>query len=165
MTQRISLTERATIGIPTRNAPPKKQRQPGKKREHFEQVALFGWVRDNIHKYPALEMLFAVPNGGHRHINVARQLQAEGVKPGVPDLFLPVASQGHHGLFIEMKATGGRESEKQQEWRAKLTAGGFLSVVCVGWMAASEKLAWYLSGGETCECALCGHLWPMEAKQ
>ena len=54
---------------------------------------------------------FAVPNGGHRHMLVAKKLKAEGVKAGVPDLAIV-----HNGKYygIEVKAPKGRLSENQK---------------------------------------------------
>lgn len=112
--------------------------------EHDEQVALFQWIalERNI---PELGLLFAIPNGGKRHIFTAKKLKAEGVKPGVPDLFLPVARGGYHGLFLEMKREkGGRLSQHQKEWGEALTAQGYVVVSCPGWDAARHVLLLYL---------------------
>ena len=62
--------------------------------EHQEQKALIQWARLNQQRFPELDLLFAIPNGGLRNIRVARKLKSEGVKPGVSDLFLPVARKG-----------------------------------------------------------------------
>jgi len=43
----------------------------------------------------------------------AQKLKKEGVKRGIPDIFLPCARGGSHGLFIEMKARDGKVSEEQ----------------------------------------------------
>ena len=69
--------------------------------EHEEQSLFVHWFRL---KYPKLkEALFAIPNGGHRHIKVAMTLKKEGVVPGVSVLFLMVPRETYHGAFIEMK--------------------------------------------------------------
>ena len=54
---------------------------------------------------------FAVPNGGQRHVVVAKKLKAEGVKAGVPDLAIV-----HDGKYygIEIKTPKGRLSDKQK---------------------------------------------------
>ena len=82
--------------------------------ESQEQILLFEWCSLFRNKYLELDLLYHVPNGGHRHVAVATKLKREGVKSGVPDLFLPVARDGYHGLFIEMKAIGGRTSPNQK---------------------------------------------------
>lgn len=76
-------------------------------------------------KDPRWHLLFAVPNGGHRHISVAKKLKAEGVKRGVPDVFLAVASAGCHGLFLEFKDATGSLRPEQKIWRSELTSQGY----------------------------------------
>jgi hypothetical protein len=70
-------------------------------------------------------------------------MKAEGVKKGVPDLFLPLAKNGFNGLFIEMKVEGGRASKEQTEWIEKLNANGYRAVICVGYKSAIEELKNY----------------------
>lgn len=117
--------------------------------EHYHQCALIEWAGLEGHKEPRLWLLFAIPNGGARHPVVAAKMKAEGVKKGVPDLMLPVAARGFHGLFIEMKdEDGGRMSRAQKEWQVNLMAEGYLHVVCHGWDSARESLLWYLGHSE-----------------
>lgn len=149
MTQRITLTERALYGLPEvggKPAPekPVKRRRVAVQHEHVQQVALFRWASEMALALPALRWMFAIPNGGQRHPAVAKKLKAEGVRAGVPDICLPHAARGYHGLYIELKAEKGRESERQNEWRDYLTSAGYLSVVRHGWHAASVTLEWYL---------------------
>lgn len=114
--------------------------------EHDHQVALFDWCDLMRWKHPELELLFAIPNGGHRNKATAARLKAEGVRAGVPDICLPVARKCFHSMFIELKRPKtGRVSETQSEWHVKLQAAGNLVEVCQGWEAASEVLKWYLS--------------------
>ena len=72
--------------------------------EHEHQKAVIEWAEVKSGQYPELRLLYAIPNGGHRHKAVAAKLKAEGVKPGVPDLCLPVRRGEYSGLYIEMKA-------------------------------------------------------------
>lgn len=114
--------------------------------EHVEQVNLFEWARLAQAAHPALRLLYAIPNGGMRNKAVAGKLRAEGVKPGVLDLCLPVPRGVFHGLYIEMKRQeGGRVSKDQARWIADLRAEGYSAVVCHGWMQAREVLLAYLA--------------------
>ena len=113
-------------------------------REHFEQKALFQWARLQSRAIPELALLFAIPNGGKRSKAVAGKLKAEGVKAGVPDICLPVARRQYHGLFIELKAKGGRPSDTQLEWGRALSAQGYCVQLCVGWDVAKVAIEDYL---------------------
>lgn len=112
--------------------------------EHVEQVALFEWAAIHTVLYPELALLFAIPNGGHRHISVAARMKREGQKPGVPDICLPVPSKGWHGLFIELKYGRNKPSEAQDWWLAQLTEQDYLAVVCYGWQDAVDTIRDYL---------------------
>ena len=112
--------------------------------EHDEQVALFKWAAHMTFRYPELDLLFAIPNGGKRDKIIAIQLQREGVKPGVPDVCLPVPRQGWHGLFIELKYGRNTPTEYQLSWLERLTEHGYLAVVCYGWQDAVEVIKDYL---------------------
>lgn len=114
-------------------------------REGEEQATLFHWVAMQQGKYPELAGLFHIPNGGKRGKAEAARFKAEGVKAGVPDLFLPCARGQYHGLFIEMKrAKGGSLSAAQKEWRGRLESQGYCWVCCHGWEDASEVIIDYM---------------------
>ncbi len=113
--------------------------------EHEEQAALFAWAAVRRKQYPELTLLFAIPNMGKRHVSFAVKMRDEGLKKGVPDIFLPVARRGYHGCFIELKRRkGGVVSEEQQEWIDELTANGYLAVVCRGAETAIKTIEDYL---------------------
>ena len=114
--------------------------------EGEEQQALFRWA-DLLSesRHPELRLLYHVPNGGSRNKVEAARLKGEGVRSGVPDLCLPVARGGYHGLYIELKrAVGGRVSENQTRWLAALVREGYLAVVCHGWDEARRVIENYL---------------------
>lgn len=74
-------------------------------------------------------------------------MKAAGVKPGVPDMFLPVAREGCHGLYIELKRRdGGRVSTEQTAWMEALARQGYKTALCHGWDAAREEIQRYLGG-------------------
>lgn len=115
--------------------------------ESEEQVTLFSWARMKLGKYPELRLLFHIANGGTRDPIEAKHLKDQGVKPGVPDLFLPVARGFWHGLFIEMKRQkGGRVSDAQRRWLADLERQGYRTEVACGWREAAQIIEIYLQG-------------------
>lgn len=114
--------------------------------EHDEQCALMVHVGYYLGRWPELALLYAIPNGGQRSKAVAGKLKAEGVKPGVPDLCLPVPRGGFHGLYIEMKRVGERDatSPAQKAWHAALRAQGYRVVVCEGEAEAMAVIIEYM---------------------
>jgi len=114
--------------------------------EHEEQAALFAWAKLMEPRLPALMMLFAVPNGGKRHIATARRLRAEGAKAGIPDVWLPVPRERYHGLVIEMKVGRNRPSPEQDEWLLRLDGYGYATAVAYGWHKAARLIVAYLGG-------------------
>ena len=68
-----------------------------------------------------------------------------GVKPGVPDITLPVPRGIYHGLYIELKTDSGKTSKEQNEWLAEAREDGYYTAVCYSWPEAAEVLERYLS--------------------
>lgn len=116
--------------------------------EHTEQAALFSWADLQMGRWPELRMMYAVPNGGHRHKATAAKLKAEGVRAGVPDICLPVARHGYHGLYIEMKYGRNTPTEEQTAWLDALSEQGYLAVVCWGYDEAKRAIEEYLESAE-----------------
>lgn len=98
--------------------------------EADEQEALFRWAGCLMNKYPELNMLYHIPNGGSRNKREAANLKRQGVRAGVPDLCLPVARAGFHGMYIELKFGKNKPTTKQAEWLCALKEHGYLTVVC-----------------------------------
>lgn len=89
--------------------------------------------------------LFAIPNAGAgSQRGQAGKMKAEGVRSGVPDLCLPVARHGFNGLYIELKAKGGRLRPEQGGWLDFLGGQGYMAVCCVGADAAIDTIRGYL---------------------
>lgn len=121
--------------------------------EEVEQTCLFRWAAYSLGAHPELKLLHAIRNGGKRSKSEAARMKAAGVKAGVPDMFLPVARGGSHGLYIELKRIkGGRVSAEQLAWMEELTREGYTCAVCHGWEEARKVIQTYLKGGEaTCD--------------
>jgi hypothetical protein len=100
--------------------------------EHEEQREFVRWFRQT---YVGVR-IFAIPNGGARSKATAGKMKAEGLSPGVPDLFIPA-----WGLWIEMKrAKGGKHETVQKDWAAYLEACGYSVILCKGAMAAHDQV-------------------------
>lgn len=109
--------------------------------EAQEQEELFRWAALQKSVHPELRLMLHIPNGGSRDPREAHNLRMQGVRAGVPDILLPVAKGGFHGLWIEMKRSdGGRVSPEQKEWLEALTEEGYMAVVCRGWLAAANVI-------------------------
>lgn len=80
--------------------------------EAEEQATLFSWAAMKRGKYPELDLLFHIPNGGSRGKAEAARFKAEGVKPGVPDLFLPVARGNISRSFYRAETAERRPGER-----------------------------------------------------
>lgn len=115
-------------------------------REALEQAALFRWVAFIRATLPDANMLYHVPNGGKRDRREAAKLKQQGVRAGVPDLCLPVARSGYHGLYIEMKVEKNKPTALQLEWLAALKQQGYAVAVCYGWQEAANIIENYLGG-------------------
>jgi len=112
--------------------------------ESQEQVAFMQWV--DMFFNGNEEFVFAIPNGGLRNVVVAKKMKAEGVKPGVPDLFFTLARGGYHGLFIEMKRIkGGSTSKDQKDKIERLRNCGYKVDVCKGFDEAKKSILEYVS--------------------
>jgi len=125
--------------------------------EHDQQVLLFQWIDLMKGQIPELELVFAIPNGGHRHKAVAAKLRAEGVRAGIPDIFIAcpreIITGGYQvgpraesfgGLFIELKAGKNKTTESQDEWIFRLKNAGYKVAVCYGFEEAKREILGYL---------------------
>lgn len=127
--------------------------------EESHQAALFEWAAMREHQYPELRWLHHIPNGGSRGDNPrsraihGAKLKAQGVKSGIADVFLPVARNGFHGLYIEMKApalkpkragSAGGLSAAQANFGYFAHLQGYDYRVCYDWIDASVILEDYL---------------------
>lgn len=106
---------------------------------------MFEWAVYQECVWPELRLLHAIPNGGKRDKVTAARLKAEGVKPGVPDVCLPVPRGEKHGLYIEMKRRkGGIVSADQLKWLESLMRQGYECHVCRGCEEARMTIMEYL---------------------
>ena len=88
---------------------------------------------------------FHVPNGGKRKPIEAAIMKGLGVTAGVPDI---IAIRAGHTFALELKAEGGKPSEKQIEVMATMEAAGATVTLATGLDAAIAQLeAWGILRG------------------
>lgn len=109
------------------------------------QSEIVQWARKEELTQKELCLLFHIPNGGRRSRMDGMKFKALGVRPGCPDLALPVARGQYHGLWLEVKdGDKGVVSEVQKLWQKRLQEEGH----CVGVVRSAEEgikaLTWYL---------------------
>jgi hypothetical protein len=133
--------------------------------EHTEQCLLFSWAKKMEGRHPQLGLMFAIPNGGLRNVRVAVKLKKEGVKAGIPDIFLAVprfpddiqsilyfdgastmrvSDDMRFGLFIEMKYGKNKPTNVQKQWLYDLDYEGYDTVVCHSFDEAKQAIIDYL---------------------
>ena len=114
--------------------------------EHQEQVRVIHWwlLACKVYGLPE-NVLFAIPSGGTRDVIEATHLKAEGVRRGIPDLFLAVPRCGKHGAFIEMKSLVGKLSTEQSDFLDAASNRGYFCDVAYGSDHAIDMLKLYMS--------------------
>ena len=108
---------------------------------------VFRWAALAMRAYPELRWMFAVPNGmAARSPKTVRLMKAEGLRNGVPDVWLPVPRGAHPGLVIEHKVGKNTPTEEQAEWLAGLAALGWRTLVSYDFEASRKAIVDYLEG-------------------
>lgn len=104
--------------------------------ESDEQIGFLRWWNEHF----SAVWIYHIPNGGHRAMNVAKRMKADGVRPGVPDLHVP-----EWRMWIEMKRrSGGRLSSDQKAWMEYLEGIGDTVIVGRGAEDASRQVMDFL---------------------
>lgn len=110
-------------------------------------------VRVGTEWLPLSEIAYAVPNGiaiagtpKQRGMYMA-SLKAQGFKPGVSDIVIPVPTAAFHGLYLELKKDKtSAVADDQVLWRDRMRALGYRAEIIAGYDAAAALVREYLSG-------------------
>ena len=110
------------------------------------QITIIEWTQVPAvrEKYPELALLYHTANERKCSVYQGVHLKKMGVKSGIPDLHLPVARKGYHGLYMELKSEKGRLSESQKWWLEHLAEQGYLCKVYRDPKEAFDMLIQYL---------------------
>ena len=96
------------------------------------QSACVKWFRYQYSEYK--DLLFAIPNGlpifdKELRVKIYNRLNREGLKAGVPDLFLALPRGIYHGAFIEIKYDSDGLRKKQVDMIRALEQQNYKCVV------------------------------------
>ena len=104
--------------------------------EHDEQVM---FIKAFEERWPEYRIL-AIPNGARTNsMQQAAKLKREGLRAGVPDLFIPALN-----VWVEMKTPHGKVSAEQQDWIEYLNSIGHIVIVGYGARDAFGKLLYFI---------------------
>lgn len=88
---------------------------------------------------------FHPANGEVRDARTGAKLNAQGLRKGILDLWLPVPNkEGFCGLVIEVKQPGGYTSPNQKNWLAFLERMGWKTAVCKSFTECVDATTSYL---------------------
>lgn len=111
--------------------------------EHKIQKAFFEIVKIVSKKKKHYALIHAIPNGGARDAVTGARLKAEGVLSGVPDVFVPFARGGFHGMYIEFKANKRKMTDNQVWFAENVRKLGYAHHVVFSARAAFDLLENY----------------------
>jgi hypothetical protein len=101
------------------------------------QIKISDWLKVN---YPDL-LFWHTPNGEKRDIIIALKLKRMGVRPGVPDFFIPKFK-----LFIEFKRNKRQKlTTEQKEVKEKLQEYNYKYIILYNFKDSVEILTSYLT--------------------
>lgn len=101
-------------------------------KESVEQVT---FLNEFAKEWPDV-LIHSIPNGGKRDKRTAQQMKLEGLKAGIPDLFIP-----EWAVWIEMKRTKGNGlSADQKDIIPRLKRSGYRVLVAKGYIDALNQI-------------------------
>lgn len=116
--------------------------------EHDSQKAVIDWWKWACKGYGLPERtLFAIPNASKQKDTGRFYRAREGLRAGVPDLFLAIPSKTGHwcGMFIEMKRKPNKPRPEQLSMIAMLRNNGYKAEVCYSAEEAIAAIKEYLA--------------------
>lgn len=115
--------------------------------EDDHQALVIRWAESaQCGKWKCLRWLLHIPNERKCTQAQGARLKRMGVRSGVSDLFLPAPIGNYHGLWVEMKAPGGKATQNQMQFIADMRESGYAATVCIGYESAIRAIKDYLEG-------------------
>lgn len=107
-----------------------KSKAPRKSEEFDNQSAYFQILALKEKQYPMLKFIFAMQSGAYLSIKTRMKEKKAGMKKGVPDVCIPIQSDGYGGAYIENKSAKGRLKPEQKEFIEHLEKNNYCVKVC-----------------------------------
>lgn len=98
--------------------------------EYEIQRDYFHWVEMCRNWHPAMALIHHIPNGNAYSVGHGQKLKKMGLKPGIPDVFIPWRRPNKHqggygGCYLEFKTLRGALSLAQKSIRPLLEEAGY----------------------------------------
>jgi len=107
---------------------------------------IFKWIQFNSARYRGLDLAYATASGLKMSIGALMKAHKAGIiKKGLPDIVIPVAKGGYHGLYIELKKEKGITSPAQKEFIKRLCEEGYLAKSIQGYQDTINAIEGYFN--------------------
>lgn len=110
------------------------------KPETIAQIQVYEWVKQKT-DLPFLH----IANEGKRSVSNGRILKRMGMRSGVSDIFIPRASRGYHGLWIELKTGGTKPTREQIQFLDDMIREGYEARLIYEAQSAIDFIAHFYS--------------------
>lgn len=120
--------------------------------EHLLKAAFFAHVREARRRDKRFDLVFSIPSGRQPSVVLASRLKAEGVEPGVPNVFCAIPSGDYHWLWLKLKSPGASLSHNEAEKISRLREAGYRVEVARDAAEAFNIVEEYLNGSDTKVC-------------
>ena len=93
--------------------------------EYDIQKSFFEWVYHREVRDERYRLIHHTPNSSQFTIGHGVKMKRIGLRSGIPDVFVPIASKGFHGLYIEFKSEKGKLNKNQRDVIKQLRKQGY----------------------------------------
>ncbi len=113
------------------------------KPEQIAHINIVNWFNHNYPDYA--DDLHHFANERKCTITEGRTLKRMGVKKGVADFHLALATKNYAGLWLELKVGSGKLSDEQRYFLARKSSRGYCALAVLGEESAKEIIKSYLN--------------------
>jgi hypothetical protein len=104
----------------------------------------FDIQRDIFKRFSHLELMYATASGVKLPMGLIVKCKLCGIiKKGLPDVVLPYARNGYHGMYLELKTETGTPTPEQSFFIQKLKEEGYFATVVFGFNNAVKTIEDY----------------------